>query len=113
MPRKNKLLEFIKEHEPKFEQKSDGSWQIFTVATQHVTKPTLEEAIKFCYYVIEKKPILKYPDLAELKKLFKEGKLPDSWAYPCRLGGSTNGYSPGFMSRSELEFICSPEYEIK
>ena len=111
MPRKNKLLEFIKEHEPKFEKQTDGSWQIFTVATQHVNKPTLEECIKFCYYVIEEKPILKYPDLTELKKLFKEGKLPIQDAYPCRLGGSINGYRPGFMTRSELELICSSKYE--
>lgn len=105
------LIDFIKEYQPKFEQSSDGEWNIFTVATQHVKKPTLEEALEFCYYVIKEKPILEYPTLADLKAQFKAGTLEPKWAYPVRLTGSEVGYRPGFITHSELEIYCSPEME--
>lgn len=104
------LIDFIKEYQPKFEKKNDG-WEIFTVATQHVKKDTLEEALEFCYYVIREKPILKFPTLEELIKQFKAGTLEETYGYNCRLTGSEYGYRPGFITYSELEVICSPEME--
>jgi len=100
--RKNKLLEFIKEHEPKFEKQRDGSWQIFTVATQHVNKPTLEECIKFCYYVIEEKPILKYPTMSELCNAWRRGEFIGKEEGCCMVRHGDVGYQPGFTTVKEI-----------
>lgn len=108
----NKLLEFIEFHQPRFTKTKDG-WQIFTVATQHVTKPTLQEALDFCYYVIEEKPILKYPTLSELIKSYKEDKCEKSedgkGLYLYRL--SEIGYKPHFICETELIIYTSKEWQ--
>lgn len=91
------LIEFIREYQPTF-RKTEKGWQIFTVATQHVDKETLEEALAFCYHVIEDKPILQYPTVSELVKQYKDSTLEGNH-FMCRMIGTENGWRPGYCTR--------------
>lgn len=108
------LIEFIEKYEPKFRKKESG-WEIFTVPTQHVNKPTLLEAIEFCHYVIREQPILKYPTISELIKEYNSDKSlhTDGCTGYFEVRHGDVGYNPGVISEKELVILCSDEWQKK